>query len=359
MSPQIWHHTFYNELRVAPEEHPVLLTEAPLNPKANREKMTQIMFETFNVPALYVATQAVLSLYASGRTTGIVVESGNDVTHVVPIYGSHPLPHAILREDLAGDDLDEWMLRLLTERGYTRASAGLYRGYERDEMELAKEVKEQLAYAAIDFDQEKQTATQSSALEKSYKLPYDQGVITIGNERFRCPEALFQPTFLGMESAGVHETTYKSILKCDCDLRSDLFANIVLSGGSTMYPGFAERMSKEITTLAPASRKVKVIAPPERKYSVHNASQARSTPPSSHTLGQPRFLASHPRHRILAPSYLPRRSGSAALSSRRSRPSSRCGSRSRSTMRAAPPSCTANASRRAGPVIRAGRAIFR
>ncbi|KAJ1442549.1 Actin/actin-like conserved site [Sesbania bispinosa] len=205
------------------EEHPVLLTEAPLNPKANREKMTQIMFETFNAPAMYVAIQAVLSLYASGRTTGIVLDSGDGVSHTVPIYEA--------------------------------------------EREIVRDMKEKLAYIALDYEQELETSKTSSAVEKSYELP-DGQVITIGAERFRCPEVLFQPSMVGMEAAGIHETTYNSIMKCDVDIRKDLYGNIVLSGGTTMFPGIADRMSKEISALAPSSMKIKVVAPPERKYSV-------------------------------------------------------------------------------------------
>ena len=186
---KVWNHAFHNELRVDPREHSVLCTDAPMNPKTNREKMCEIMFETFSVPHFYVQLQAILALYASGRGVGVVIDSGDGVTHIVPVYQGYTFPHAIQRINMAGGDLTLHLAKLLTKRGYTFSTMS--------ELELVRDMKEKLCFVSEDYDKDIQTSESSDLFLKTYELP-DGNTITLGNERFRTPEVLFEPSLIGM-----------------------------------------------------------------------------------------------------------------------------------------------------------------
>ena len=252
---KVWEHTF-DELRANPEDHNVMLTEAPKNPKTNREKMAKIMFESFNVPGLYIAIQAVLSVYSAGKFTGIVCDSGDGVTNFVPIFDGYALPHSILRMNLAGRDITDYLINLLNEVGVSLTTSA--------EREIAKDIKEKTCYVALDFEEEKRHYK-----EMSYEMP-DGTVIKVKDQRFRVPEILFRPENYRKEARGIAQKCYDSINLSDIDIRKNLYQCIILSGGTTMFRGLPERLSKDVKSLAPEKMKdeVKVIAFPERKNSV-------------------------------------------------------------------------------------------
>ncbi|KAI9454010.1 actin-like protein [Russula earlei] len=251
---RIWNWVYAEELGTLSEEHPVLLTEAPLNPRTNRESAAQIFFDTFNVPALYISVQAVLSLYASGRTTGIVLDSGDGVTHAVPVFEGFSMPHAIRRVDVAGRDVTEHLQLLLRKSGHHLHTTA--------EREVVRSIKEKNCYIALNpHKEEKETMGRT----ETFRLP-DGNMIALGSERFRAPEILFNPEIIGQEDAGVHQVVVDSINRVDMDLRKSLYSNIVLSGGTTaLYWCYGDRLLNEVKRMKDG--KIKIYAPPERKYS--------------------------------------------------------------------------------------------
>lgn len=258
---KIWTHIYSREnLNVKSEEHAVLLTEAPLNPLANREKAAELFFEALNVPALFFSLQAILSLYASGRTTGVVLDCGDGVTHAVPVYEGFALPHAITRMDLAGRDVTSHLQLLLRRGGHNLDTSA--------ELEVVRQIKEQCCVVAFNPAEQEKHSLEKLSRECRYTLP-DGTSLEIGPESFRAPEILFQPDLIGSEYRGVHDCLVKSVMRADLDLRRVLFSQMVLSGGSTMFPGFGDRLLNEVRkhSLAPRDTKIRIAAPPERMYS--------------------------------------------------------------------------------------------
>ncbi|KYQ89879.1 actin [Tieghemostelium lacteum] len=233
------------------------MTDSPLNSKSNRERMTEILFEKFNVPSLHICNSAVASMFASGLSNGIVLDSGDGCTHVVPVYDGYSLPHAILPFEISGKDLTNHLVKLLMEKDFAFTTTS--------EKLLVRDIKEKLAYVALDYNQE--LKGNEKDIEKTYELP-DGTDLSIGNHRFRCTEPLFKSELLNSNSSGgIHELIHNSILKCNGDLRKDMYSNILLSGGNTMIDRLSERLKHEITLLAPPGTTVNIISPPDRSFS--------------------------------------------------------------------------------------------
>jgi len=266
----LWDYTFKECLKIKPAEHKILLTEPPANPFENRKKMYQHMFETYGFGHVMVAIQAVLVLYAQGLLTGVVLDSGDGVSHVIPVYEGYGLPNLIKRLNVAGRHVTRQLINLLQLRGYSLNRSA--------DFDTARQIKERLCYVGYDLAVERRLALDTTVLVQPFQLP-DGRIIKVGRERFEASEVLFDPDKAGVEGEGLHELLFNSVMKADIDLRSEFFKHIVLSGGTTMFAGLPSRLEKDvkelwITNVAKGDRsrigkfKLKIEDPPRRKNMV-------------------------------------------------------------------------------------------
>ncbi|TFB07169.1 Actin-related protein 2 [Trichoderma ghanense] len=284
----LWDYTFFEKLQINPQGQKILLTEPPMNPLKNREKMCEVMFDRYGFGGVYVAIQAVLALYAQGNgspslpaslsplaaavglSSGVVVDSGDGVTHIVPVYESVVLNHLTKRLDVAGRDVTRNLIKLLLRRGYALNRTA--------DFETVRQIKEKLCYVSYDLELDKRLSEDTTVLVEDYTLP-DGRVIRVGSERFEAPECLFQPHLVDNESPGLGEFLFNTIQSADVDIRASLFKAIVLSGGSSMYPGLPSRLEKELKQLwltralqgnpeRLSKFKVRIEDPPRRRHMV-------------------------------------------------------------------------------------------
>lgn len=241
-----------------------------MNPKENKRRMLEVMFERYNFGFAQLETQAILTLYSQGRTTGLVLDSGDGVTHIVSVYQGYVLANITRRLDVAGRHITRYLTKLLQGRGYAFNRTA-------DEQTVA-EIKERLCYVALDPAKELRLAEDTTVLMEKYTLP-DGRVISVGAERFQAAEALFNPALVGCESPGMSNLVWEHIQSADLDIRAELYKGICLSGGSTMYPGLPSRLEHDLRARYmeevakgnkshAAKLKLEIVDPPRRKHAV-------------------------------------------------------------------------------------------
>ncbi len=251
---KVLHHAFYNLLNIRPEEHPVIISEATLNAKPNREKITQILFETFRVPSMYMASGDLFALRATGKTTGIVVKFDDGITSCVAIQDDYVLPHTVKKIKLGGSNSVKYLMKLLTEKGYSFTTS--------KEEQTANEIYKKRSFVVLDFEKENEKSEMSTENNAVYELPNGE-VIKLSTERYRSAEILFNPELVGIENNGVDKILYESITSCDEGDQANFYNNIVIAGSNSSLKGLRERLTKEISSLT-SSTDIKIIAPAGR-----------------------------------------------------------------------------------------------
>ncbi|XP_070346337.1 actin-like protein 9 [Equus asinus] len=253
----IWRHVLEHDLRVATQDHPLLFSDPPFSPSTNREKLVEVVFESLRSPAMYVASQSVLSVYAHGQVSGLVVDTGHGVTYTVPVFQGYNLPHAAQRLDLAGTHLTAFLAEMLL-------GSGLPLGQQ--DRDTVENIKHRYCYVAADLLKEQ--ARPEQEYQQTLKLP-DGRTVTLGKELFQCPELLFSPPAIpGLLPVGVPTMTTQSLLKVPLEVQADVAQNVLLCGGSSLFQGFEGRFRAELLHSLPREAHVVVKAQPSRNFSV-------------------------------------------------------------------------------------------
>ena len=262
---------FSEQLKVDPSKHPILITETSFNPKGSREQMAEILFEKFNVPLLCTGNDAVFSFYSSGKTTGIAFESGFGTSNSVPIIDGQPVRNSMMNIPIGGYDMSNYICKLCN---------GVSKLYEIGCFQKLNDIREKCAYVALNYEEEIQKTCEPLHFDKDDKHFYLPS-ISINKEKFICGEILFKPDIIGLDCEGIDKKIFKSVLNCNPEFHNQLFANIVLSGGTSMMKGLKERIEKEIIGLSNNNKNVHVTLNQYNKYSAWIGASMFASSPSS------------------------------------------------------------------------------